>query len=259
MPSSFVRMAMGATLALAAVAALSGPARAHITLESPPDWLTGGGLLAPAQKREPCGDPQQAAPSGQITTFHPGDLIPVKWTEVIPHTGWFRLALTPDRALLKEPVATVDPATGNAKDATITRPEQTMVNVDGVYVMDGLYHHDAGDAGKQYTWMFPVPDIRCARCTLQLIQFMVDHGSNTGGNDGFFYHHCADIAITGGDAGAPPAADAGAPAPADAAASTPPASESSGCTVAGSPTTGAVPAILGVLALLVRRGRRRRA
>jgi len=234
--------------------ALAGAAWAHITLQSPADWLIGAGGLGTAQKHEPCGDPSLAKPSGQVTTFHPGDMIPVAWTEVIPHTGWFRLALTPDRALLREPMATVDPATGDAKDATTTKPEQTLVTVDGVYVMDGLFRHDGAEVGKTYSWMFPVPAITCAHCTLQLIQFMVDHGSNTGGNDGYFYHLCADIAITpaagGSDGGAAPVADGGA-------VTAPAAPQSSGCSLGPAPVApGLMVAVLVPWLALLRRRRR---
>ena len=39
-----------------------------------------------------------------------------------------------------------------------------------------------------------LPNINCAKCTLQVIQFMADHGYNIPG--GYAYHHCADLAIT---------------------------------------------------------------
>src|SRR3954471_11699618 len=203
------------------VAASAAPARAHIQLTSPAEWLDdGGGILANAQKHQPCGDIRLGTATGKITEVHAGDMLTVSWKEVIPHTGWFRLALAPDRAMLKEPIATVDSASGDAKDATTTKPEGMLVNVDGVYIIDGLFHHEGGER-KSYSTMFPVPNISCTHCTLQLIQFMVDHGSNTGGNDGFFYHRCADLSIAGSvDAGPPgdPGVDGGGGSPADAGA-----------------------------------------
>ena len=39
-----------------------------------------------------------------------------------------------------------------------------------------------------------LPNLSCDRCTLQIIEFMAEHGANVGG--GFFYHHCADLHIT---------------------------------------------------------------
>ena len=39
-----------------------------------------------------------------------------------------------------------------------------------------------------------LPNINCEKCTLQVIQFMADHGYNQPG--GYSYHHCADLQIT---------------------------------------------------------------
>ena len=39
-----------------------------------------------------------------------------------------------------------------------------------------------------------LPNLTCAKCTLQVIQFMAEHGYNQPG--GYSYHHCADLAIT---------------------------------------------------------------
>ena len=39
-----------------------------------------------------------------------------------------------------------------------------------------------------------LPNINCPKCTLQVIQFMAEHGYNQPG--GYSYHHCADLQIT---------------------------------------------------------------
>jgi hypothetical protein len=39
-----------------------------------------------------------------------------------------------------------------------------------------------------------IPNISCAKCTLQIIQFMAEHGRNKQGD--FSYHHCADLRVT---------------------------------------------------------------
>jgi hypothetical protein len=39
-----------------------------------------------------------------------------------------------------------------------------------------------------------LPNITCAKCTLQVIEFMAEHGYNNPG--GYSYHHCADVQIT---------------------------------------------------------------
>ena len=39
-----------------------------------------------------------------------------------------------------------------------------------------------------------LPNISCKKCTLQVVQFMAEHGFNNPG--GYSYHHCADLQIT---------------------------------------------------------------
>jgi hypothetical protein len=39
-----------------------------------------------------------------------------------------------------------------------------------------------------------LPNITCAKCTLQVLQFMAEHAYNQPG--GYSYHHCADLQIT---------------------------------------------------------------
>jgi hypothetical protein len=39
-----------------------------------------------------------------------------------------------------------------------------------------------------------LPNINCDHCSLQVIQFMEEHGVNTDGR--FTYHHCSDLKIT---------------------------------------------------------------
>ena len=38
-----------------------------------------------------------------------------------------------------------------------------------------------------------LPNINCKKCTLQIVQFMAEHGFNNPG--GYSYHHCADLQI----------------------------------------------------------------
>jgi hypothetical protein len=39
-----------------------------------------------------------------------------------------------------------------------------------------------------------LPNINCRKCTLQVVQFMADHGFNNPG--GYSYHHCSNLQIT---------------------------------------------------------------
>ena len=38
-----------------------------------------------------------------------------------------------------------------------------------------------------------IPNISCAKCTLQVIQFMANHALNKDGD--YTYHHCVDLQI----------------------------------------------------------------
>ena len=38
-----------------------------------------------------------------------------------------------------------------------------------------------------------LPNINCKKCTIQVVQFMAEHGANNPGN--YSYHHCAELQI----------------------------------------------------------------
>ena len=62
---------------------------------------------------------------------------------------------------------------------------------------DGLFVHHTRPGGDQLPpneTDVQLPNINCEKCTLQIVQFMEDHGYNKDG--GYTYHHCADIKIT---------------------------------------------------------------
>ncbi len=58
---------------------------------------------------------------------------------------------------------------------------------------DGLWVHKAKVEAPWETDV-QLPNISCRKCTLQVVQFMAEHGANNPGN--FTYHHCADLQIT---------------------------------------------------------------
>ena len=64
---------------------------------------------------------------------------------------------------------------------------------------DGMLLHTSPISGSQsFTVTLPT-DVTCANCTLQVEEFMSNHGLNNPG--GCFYHHCADISIQPGGGG----------------------------------------------------------
>jgi hypothetical protein len=98
----------------------------------------------------------------------------------------------------------------------------------------------------------------CTKCTLQVIEFMSNHGLNNPG--GCFYHHCADISIQPAGGGGASGGDAGAGADTGGGGNV---TKASGCSYAGT-NRGSLPgALLAACALalpiVVMRRRRRRA
>jgi MYXO-CTERM domain-containing protein len=170
------------------VASLSGVAEAHFNLNMPAssDANNDGGKGAP-----PCGPARLA--NAVVTPVMGGHALTISVTETVYHPGHYRFALATSRAgLPPDPVAVVD-ANGNSLSAPIQNPPVAPV------LADGVFPHSAPPASlATYTTTITLPNnITCTMtspCTLQLVEFMALHGANVGG--GFYYHHCADLAIT---------------------------------------------------------------
>src|SRR4051812_15639254 len=194
---------LGLCVCVLAVGAAPSSAHAHFVLNMPASWQQQSGLGDP-QKAGPCGNP--GTPTKAVTTFHAGDTVHIDVNETIPHGGHYRVALGLKGQADLPADPTVVTKAGVSVSAPIQMPPQFPVLADGVNVHTG----GAIMPGKKWTWDVKLPaGMTCAACVLQITEFMTDHGSNTGGNDGYFYHHCADIIIQAGatpDAGPPDAA-----------------------------------------------------
>ena len=110
---------VGSALVTCAIGALApSVAHAHFTLDAPPSWMSQDALGSP-QKQSPCGNESGGTATGMVTAFQPGQKITLKWTEIIAHDGWFRIALSyKNRADLADPPYALD-ALGNSTDAGI--------------------------------------------------------------------------------------------------------------------------------------------
>jgi MYXO-CTERM domain-containing protein len=178
--------------ALTALGALAlGPraARAHIKMSAPPDWLVTNSSGDP-QKIGPCGVDSTVTytPSNMVTTVHTGDKLTVNWTETVPHDGHFRIALAINsRDELTDPAVTQMNADGTAAQVAISSAYPILA--------DDLFEHTAASIspGQAYTYTVTIPNTPCAKCTLQLLQFMANHPLDPS----YFYHHCADLTILG--------------------------------------------------------------
>jgi hypothetical protein len=83
-----------------------------------------------------------------------------------------------------------------AIDASVVDPPVLPV------LADHLFPHTAASVAtpKMYSTTVTLPMQSCAKCTLQVIQFMADHGPNPSNtmSGAYIYHHCADISIADG-------------------------------------------------------------
>ncbi len=178
-------------LALTAVAAFLVPAatQAHFILQSPPAAHEQDDYGDP-QKAPPCGDAGNAVATGAVTAYQAGDTITITIDETIYHPGHYRIALAVNdpSELPEEPIVT--PNDSPCGTAPIQNPPVFPV------LADGVFEHTEPFAQPQ-SIDITVPDgVNCDNCTLQVIQFMSNHGLNNPG--GCYYHHCASIAIQSG-------------------------------------------------------------
>jgi MYXO-CTERM domain-containing protein len=173
--------------AFAAAYLFTGAAHAHFILTSPPASLEQNQLGDP-QKAPPCGDNGGAVPTGIVTAYQGGDIVTITIDETIYHPGHYRVALAvndPSELPEEPPVTPNDTPCGTAP---IASPPVFPVLADGIFE-----HTQPFDAPQSFDITLPT-DVDCASCTLQVIQFMSNHGLNNPG--GCYYHHCANISIT---------------------------------------------------------------
>ena len=167
---------------------------AHFTLVAPASWLTENRLGDP-QKLGPCGGTSADAgtPTGAITKVQGGQPLHVKVQETVYHPGHYRIALAVNSRteLPADPeVTTRDSDRGEQSvSAKIQSPAQPPILVDGLWA-----HADPSAIAQPFETDVVLPNIDCEKCTLQVIQFMAEHGRNRDGD--FTYHHCADLQIT---------------------------------------------------------------
>jgi Lytic polysaccharide mono-oxygenase, cellulose-degrading len=179
---------LGASVVAVLSTFASTPASAHFVLKTPASWMSQDGLGNP-QKLGPCGDDAGGSPTGKVTAAVEGDTITITIDETIYHPGHYRIALAvKDRSELPaEPKVTAIPnyACGTA---VIQNPPVFPVLADGVLA------HTAAFPGPQTIQVKLPAGVTCDHCTLQVIEFMSNHGLNVPG--GCYYHHCADLAIS---------------------------------------------------------------
>jgi hypothetical protein len=167
-------------------------AQAHFTLVEPASWLVEVNQLGDPQKLAPCGGTSQNAgtPTGALTDAMGGALMHIKLRETVFHPGHYRVALSVNSRseLPADPeVTTRDTPQGpRSVSAKIMSPATPPVLADGLFV-----HTERPDTFFETD--VRLPNISCAKCTLQIVEFMAEHPHNPDGD--YSYHHCADLHI----------------------------------------------------------------
>jgi hypothetical protein len=184
-----IRLALAAALLVSVVPTVT---QAHFKLLEPASWLVEDDRGDP-QKSGPCGgsNTDYGKPSYAVNQAVGGSKLHLKVQETIYHPGHYRVALavnSPAELPVDPKAATTDTDRGpRSVSAEIQNPVQVPVLADGLFV-----HTAKVDAPFETDVI--LPNINCKRCTLQVIQFMEQHGVNNPGM--FTYHHCAVVQIT---------------------------------------------------------------
>jgi hypothetical protein len=179
----------------AGLVALGVPAAgsAHFILETPKSWIEENQLGDP-QKLGPCGGTTANAgtPTMAVTEVTGGELLHVKVKETIYHPGHFRISL----AVLDRAELPTDPedVTREGPRGPLSVSAKVDPNPKPPVLVDGLWDHHERKPGQEFETDVKLPNIDCAHCSLQVIQFMEEHPVNPDGR--FTYHHCADLKIT---------------------------------------------------------------
>jgi len=193
--------ALTCVVAVASGVVLLAPrsASAHFILETPASWMSQDTFGVP-EKAPPCGNEGGGTATGTITSVHPGETITVTINEVIFHPGHYRISIAADRSQLpaEPPVTAGSTACGSVPiDPNPTFP----------VLLDGVFEHTTAFTSPQSVQVTIPSNLTCTKCTLQVIEFMSDHGLNNPG--GCFYHHCADLSVEPGDGSAGAMPDSG--------------------------------------------------
>ena len=201
-----MKHSMRPVVMVAALAVLPFALLAHFKLLEPAEWVKTSELGDP-QKVGPCGgDPRgnnESLLSNASTKVTGGSKLHLKIQETIYHSGHYRVALAVNSRTELPPDPVVAERWTDAgllsNWAQVQSPPQIPVLLDGLfphYPKPGEPASKRIDSNTPLIWEtdVDVPNIKCPKCILQVVEFMADHPYNVPG--GYSYHHCAALEIT---------------------------------------------------------------
>jgi hypothetical protein len=188
-----MRYALPAGFGLAVLVLAPSGSQAHFQMLQPSGWLVENQLGDP-QKLAPCGgtSANPGMPTNGVTEVRGGDMLHVKLHETVFHPGHYRIALAvKSRAELPPDPEVLTQDTPNGPRSVSAKIADAKMPI----LADGLFVHTEKQAPDAF-WETDVklPNIHCEKCTLQVVEFMAEHGHNSDGD--YSYHHCADLRIT---------------------------------------------------------------
>jgi hypothetical protein len=141
-------------------------------------------------KTGPCGRPNDSRTTdmSRVTEFEPGETIMVQFNETIDHPGFFRISFDDE-----------------GQDAFVAPTMRSQIQTAPPFTPPVLLDNITDKDGGMYTVSVTLPNVECERCTLQLIQVMVQPNvmSWNPAPDQDIYYTCADIVLrrSGGGGG----------------------------------------------------------
>jgi|HubBroStandDraft_1064217.scaffolds.fasta_scaffold118018_2 hypothetical protein len=167
-------------------------AAAHFRLMEPQSWIVENQQGDP-QKLGPCGgtSTNEGMPTNMVSKIKGGQKLHIKLQETIYHPGHYRVALAVNSRAELPPDPSTTSRDSDKGPMSVTAAIQNPAKIP--VLADGLFVHTARTTDPFETDV-QIPNISCEKCTLQIIEFMAEHGVNKDG--GYFYHHCADLQIT---------------------------------------------------------------
>ena len=187
-----MKQSAGALVAIAVAVAVPAAVHAHFKLLEPASWLVESDRGDP-QKAAPCGGDANSKPSATVGKAVGGSKLHLKVQETIYHPGHYRVSLAVNsRTELPADPMTIERTTEKGPQsvwAAIQSPPQIPVIADGLFI-----HYTKPAQPQMWEADVQLPNINCPKCTLQVIEFMAEHGYNQPG--GYSYHHCAELQMT---------------------------------------------------------------